>query len=144
MLQADPDTAEPAAKMVRAPSIVGRRPKICASFPLNGRHAADARLYADATHEKSCPSRSLTIVGAAVATAPCRTASACAAQGPRPDSACQCGGTHQVERREQQRDAQRDVDEPEPRAAPRLVVSGGRGLVGRRGGRSGWGPGGRV
>lgn len=68
MLVADPDTAEPAAKIVKAPSIVTRRPNICASLPLNGKHAADDRLYAEATHEKSSPWRSLTIVGAAVAT----------------------------------------------------------------------------
>lgn len=70
MLVAEPDTADPAAKIVSAPSMVGLRPNICASFPLNGRHAADARLYADATHEKSSPLRSLTMVGAAVPTAP--------------------------------------------------------------------------
>ena len=73
MLFAAPDTADPTAKTVSAPIIVSRRPNICASLPLNGRHAAAARLYADATHEKSCPSRSLTIVGAAVPTAPCAT-----------------------------------------------------------------------
>ena len=70
MLVAEPETAEPAAKMMRAPSMVGLRPKICASLPLKGKQAADARLYADATQEKSCPLRSLTMVGAAVPTAP--------------------------------------------------------------------------
>lgn len=70
ILCAEPETADPAAKIARAPSIVSLRPKICASLPLKGRHAADARLYAEATQEKSWPWRSLTIVGAAVPTAP--------------------------------------------------------------------------
>ena len=68
MLVAEPETAEPAAKMVNAPSMVARRPNICAILPLNGKHAAEERLYADATQEKSSPWMSLTIVGAAVAT----------------------------------------------------------------------------
>lgn len=39
-----------------------------ASLPENGRQAAEARLYAEATQEKSEPFKSLTMVGAAVAT----------------------------------------------------------------------------
>jgi hypothetical protein len=44
MLVADPDTADPAAKMVKAPSMVARRPNIWASLPLKGRHAAEDKL----------------------------------------------------------------------------------------------------
>ena len=71
MLVADPDTADPAANIVRAPSMVARRPNIWASFPLKGKQAADDKLYAEATQEKSSPWSSLTIVGAAVATDAC-------------------------------------------------------------------------
>jgi hypothetical protein len=71
IVRADPEIAEPTANRTIPVRRTGRRPNICARLPLTGMHAAEERVYADATQVKSSPSRSCTMVGAAVPIPPC-------------------------------------------------------------------------
>ncbi len=72
MLCDAPDMAEPIANVRMKKTSTGLRPNADTRFPMSGRTAVDAMVYALPAQMKSIPCRSWTMVGSAVEMAVCK------------------------------------------------------------------------